>query len=599
VATRAPAVVYPGATVISCSYTLSHGTRPGVVELVCFPQLESLARTGNVVITDAVNGLVIRNCRVVGAKASMSVTAGLTVTVILEDGRCLWRYGTINGHWNIPIPRVFDTPRVAAFNAPAVNQAVAQLAGQSDQFKPPIQEWSRKSARALAELLLQAMGVTSYDVRAIPDDQFIETFWDAATASVELDRLAEFYGCRVSFNPETLHVALVRLGSGQLLPEAPGDELQQDGLGVNPPVPPGRISVYGSPTVWQVRFALEAVGLDFDGQYKPLDQLSYVPPDGWEHHGPPFHQLSATDFYPVGQLPGTRTAREAMALAQESVWRCYRITATTPWTGEFVFPPGDDFGDTVERHHIVLLDHLPEGTYDDLGQRTLMPPRVTGRAFRYDQLNFRNTDVGEVVLGTFGIDPVHRLIRFDSPVLLYEAQGVETEAHWHPAEIYLDAACFLLDPDTHQPQRFRMDYPVAGGGAHEHAVVRDEIRYFHVSDYTTTNEVNTVTTNRPEAEAKAQFFFTGELLRFQTPTPQERIYNGLKRIFTDGAVWQVTVNASQAGITTHASRNNEHSVFVPPYDVRRQAEIGTTGPPSRFRQKVDFGGFSRPDGHYA
>ena len=49
-------------------------------------------------------------------------------------------------------------------------------------------------------------------------------------------------------------------------------------------------------------------------------------------------------------------------------------------------------------------------------------------------------------------------------------------------------------------------------------------------------------------------------------------YNGLMEIDLDGAVSQVSWEVGEGGVSTTASRNEEHSIWVPPYPARRRAE---------------------------
>lgn len=590
-------LAYPGAPgIISIDYTTSHGTRPGLVEMVIHPDLTNLAPVGDVMMTDGVSRMTIANCRVVNTKGDFGIQ-GYTVTVWLEDGRWPWRYGNISGHYNQPIPRVFDTPRVPNYGEVAVNPVIAQLAGQSDQFTPPLQQWSKKSARQLCELLLKAMGVRNFDINAVPNDEYPEVFWDIATASHELDSLCDLFGCRVCFNHETMSVKIVRLGKGEQLPPANGDELQREGFGVDPPEVPRRIAVYGAPKVHQLRFSLEAVLPDFDGQYKPIDEVSYKPKNGWQYISPECFGLDSSTAYNVGQLPGTRTPREAYNLAASSLWRTYRIKETIPFHGTDVLriPATSNYAtDNVDRLHIVLLDYLAEATYDDIGQRSMMPPKIIGRAHRYDKLAFNDTTTGQTCKVTFDIDPVHRIVILHTPLLLHEKRAPNADTYlYYPADIYLEASCHVLDMLTHHPVRYRKAFspPVDGESQSsrpdELGIVREEIRFFHRINYSGSNAVLSTTTNQPECDEKADFFFQGEMARFQITTPQDRLYNGIKRGVLDGAIQQISYSVSMGGATTRISRNNEHSVFIPPYAMRRQWEAGSAENLFRGAKKAD------------
>jgi hypothetical protein len=310
--------------------------------------------------------------------------------------------------------------------------------------------------------------------------------------------------------------------------------------------------------------------------------------------------MASEDAYNLAQLPGTRTIWEAMSLAQQSIFRAYRIKETLPLVGTniFRFPPDSTHAeDEVDRYHIILQDFLPEGTYDDLGQRSLMPPRVFGRSLRLDQLQFAETAAGEQVKATFSIDPIQRLIVFDTHICLNEKRAGDDDYLWYPADIVLECACTLLNAEAHYPERWSKAFNVGGAGTgggtsgggrpDELGIIRDEIRYFERINYTTANEINTRTSNQSECEAKATWFYQGELARFQTTTPQDRVYNGIKLGIPDGAIQQVSYSVSMSGATTQMTRNNEHSVYIPPYALRRNAESGTAESMSQQRARID------------
>jgi hypothetical protein len=571
---------YPGMPgLIEASYTLGHGVTPGIVTLKVFPQLAQLAGTGDVVLTDGVTTVRVPDCRVVDVKVDAEL-GGFTATVFLEDHRWRWRYGaySVDGHYNIPAVRVADVPKVPDWGQQLGNPAQSQFDVFPDQYKPQIQGYTRKTARELGEILCRAMGESSFSVLALPTDQYPEVHWEGANAAQELQLLAEQFGCRVVYNPfGGGGVTLARLGVGAQLPAPAPDELARDGVGFDPPEPPSKIVFYGAPKVWQQRFRLRPVGLDFDGRVKAIDKLSYAPAMKWKYYAPPFAALQSIDVYLNATLPGNRTAYDAHALANATVWRWYQIANTLPKSGDDTFWVPANTSRQEDRHRredVFLTGYLAEAQSDDLGQRSLFPAKVYGRAYR-GSISYLTTEKGEQVRIPFAVDAERQLVMFAAPVYYVgHEENDTTKPILVDPELVLECAVMVRDPVTHQLVRPRYEFTVPGGTTGELAVVKEEIREYWVAEYGNfdSHTVRKATTNADECRHKAKYFFDAEVARFQLLTPQDRTYNGIKGLACDGAVQQVTWSMSPSGALTRASRNTEHSVVIDPYAQRRLRE---------------------------
>ena len=151
---------------------------------------------------------------------------------------------------------------------------------------------------------------------------------------------------------------------------------------------PKKILVVCDPTWYGCGLELEAVGLDEDGQWKLLNDLSYLPAQGWENEWP-------TLFSGVSEGP--------RSLALSTVFRCYRLKApqTMPFSG--VSPISD----------ITLVD------LDDyrLVTGAVWPPRayVSGTWWPYTD-HFRNTANCPIYAADFRISHGERIVVFDYPV---------------------------------------------------------------------------------------------------------------------------------------------------------------------------------------
>ena len=79
-----------------------------------------------------------------------------------------------------------------------------------------------------------------------------------------------------------------------------------------------------------------------------------------------------------------------------------------------------------------------------------------------------------------------------------------------------------------------------------------------------------------EADAifRANYYLQGMLLKYQITGALTLEYNGIMPITCDGAISQVTWQVGDGRkCSTIASRNSEHSTYLPPYPARRRAEV--------------------------
>jgi len=582
-------ISFPGAASIqSATYTLQHGISPGLITIVCNPGLGGLAPTGPVTFGDGQRSMTIPNCRVEAGEFKAD-TGGQTITVRLFDRRWMWRYGVIFGHWNVPCPRLADVPKINESGTQTGNQANVA----PDEDLPPIQQGTKKSARRLCELCLEAMGEKRYDIRNIPENDYPEVNWDAANPAQELQSLAERYGCRVVYNPIRDNVTLAVLGVGIPMPDAPPGFIASDGITVDPPEPPGRIVVYGAPIRYQVRFTLEAVGLDFDGRVKLLDDLSYKPAGGWRSKSPPF-LVDAWDF--AAALPGSRTEIDADPLANESVYKWFRIKETLPIqkTGEFWVPvESRDYIDKINRNGIVLLESRVETSEDDLGERLMISATCYGETFD-GSLTYGTTLPGQEVRTPFSIDSARQIIKFVEPQYLDYKEGGRSFVR--PANLILETACHVTERRTNSIRRFRYEFNVGGPRKgtrpphDEYVVVREDIQNYVKVNYVDAidNRVNTTVSNKPACDKQALYYAQAELAKFQTKAAQTRAFNAVMPVICDGAIQSVMWSVSLGGITTQVSRDGELAAVALPYNVRRRQEQ------ENLRRLYEDRGYTRP-----
>lgn len=588
-------ISYPGiSSPVQASYTLQHGANPGVVAIDINPvDLAQIALSGPMVFGDGNTSVVIPSCRLERADITRD-PSGHRIRLYLFDRRWKWPYYTISGHYNEPVARVYDVPKVARPRAGGQTPQQSGNATQRDDSDklPSVQEERKRSARGLARLLLTQMGEKRFNIAALPDNDFPEVNWDVANCARELETLCEKYGCRISYNPFTDSAVVVRLGHGSDLP-APGPG--EDGgltVGIDPPEPPSKIVVYSAPRVYQVRFELEAVGLDFDGRVKLLDDLTYKPTAGWNKKPPPIHFRNDDTITFATPLPDGYTYLDANNVANQSVYRWYRIRYTLPRPKDanpddvndssFWFrPDSKDPKDKVPRNRIELLEYLPEASEDAFKQRILMPARVYGRTTRGDA-NYRQTTLEQEVKVPFEIDNDRQLIKFVRPMV-----SLHTVGEANPAILILECGVRIRDKDSAAYRRWtytleppkrptKRKNPVATS---EYALVQDDVKHWTRIDYVnptnndiTTTSINTVTSNEPACKEQARYYAEGALALFQTKATGQQTYNGIKQLACDGVVQSVTWMAGPVPQTVASANSEAPSVRMPYLVARRQAE---------------------------
>ena len=229
--------------------------------------------------------------------------------------------------------------------------------------------------------------------------------------------------------------------------------------------------------------------LDFDAAVEAQNakarwavlQLAVPPDSKWRFSPPPFHgDVQATDRL---------TRAQALALAQESVWKWYRILAVDPFDGRWPMTlPG--FGALLRREQLVIKDeqivhvtpekadeNITDGQglpvirdfYDGLARRK--PARCYGSYSRgltapIGLMDTRlgqdvngNTDADAEVYVPFEIDAPRYLVRFSSPIYRLLNQSLE------PANLALQTTVNVRNASTNQLEHYIRTYNIGGNRA--------------------------------------------------------------------------------------------------------------------------------------
>ncbi|QDU06839.1 hypothetical protein [Gimesia aquarii] len=364
----AGSVLYPGIKqIVGVSYTRSHGITPDICRIEMAPQTLDPKDKDYVPIepdgflifqfdTVKVNTdlfgrkttvnktiqILMQSCRADRASVRRSETSE-NWTIPIFDRRWKWQFGSFSGHWNTKKNGV-------------------------------IEKRKEKTVRELAEMCLDAMGEIKYETKTLDElekNKKIsyrkkvrpEVHWDRIPPAQALNDLLTPLGYRVCLGWDDI-VRIEKQGVGALLPT---EDLMSGGFDAELPETPDSVTVLGGITMHEALWELEPVGLDLDGDWRPINHLSYAPFDSqgnaeWEFSIPPNYPEIRYKFDEIkfDQTPSDdeyRKRKEQYTLAVQTVYRSYRLK----------YPVGTKEDESLRKKYDDLGYQL--GLVVDLGHR--------------------------------------------------------------------------------------------------------------------------------------------------------------------------------------------------------------------------------------
>jgi hypothetical protein len=526
-------------SVQSGTYTIAHGTQPGVAVIYAYPQDNPPALVGELTISFGDRVLRLRDCLL----DSLEPRTGGTGTIVecrIKDRRWKWQNPVISGRYN-----VYQDDGLLDFA-------------------------TEKTPQQLAALCFEALGETGFQVGALPNDGRPTVDWNYASAAQALDRLCDEYGCRVILDA-TDTARIVQLGVGAPLP--PNGSLMSGGTSIDPPETPSEIIATG-PCEFQFDFPLRAIGRDVDDTNKPIDSLTYKPADGW-------------GFADVeGEMLGV-DGSEAEALAAATVYRWYQIE----------FPAGGfDFSSLgfptplTLRQHIELLPYQVETQTGNDGIERARPPVVYGVWF-----NARDEDANEVteflpldqesdaeqhiltqIQGGFSLDLQNHIVRFGFPVFKQKTAAGGVIEYDEP-DLRLRIGFRIRRPDTFAVVSSEASKTMASGIAPPLYVSADYLKRKIRPEFaaTTSFTITGVVDNEAEFRREAELLANGVAQTFQTLESATATFEEILAIGLDGAIQQITWSVdSNSTAKTTVQRNNDVQTYLPSYRERRLRQVG-------------------------
>ena len=477
---------------VELTYTQTVGWSPDVALLRFNPQVASIAKTGTITLTWDGTTITLPNC-VVDLGTLRLTDDGRYMLLKVFDRRKLWEYAPgISGEYNVIRTNEYVTAK-------------------------------QKNLRQLATILLNALGETSADVSVLPTDIYPPVSWECEDVVEAAEVLLSEHGFSVALGYGTEAVTIVRLGSGATL-STTDRFVGSDTYDVN--LVPRYVRNCFAPSVAQVRLKLEAIGLDTDGTWQPIDDLSFAPVGGWGKVPP--HTLNGA----VAAL----TDPQKLA-AQAYVFRAYRAKGFADDTWDIPDGSGtlNDLTDILPISNRLLQteDVRPDMSYspavvygkylresDELAnpvipgsETTVVADQVSGRGLEF------YGDVGMIVF--------HRPIYY-----------IDTD-EFKPADLWLEAVIRIRDTTNFAWRHYEYDVEVDATGYGYHTVKHD-LRAETIVEYNTSHVVTGFTTNETSIEAVGDAMAAAVAGMYTATAGQFVAYNKPKlNLRCDGAILQV------------------------------------------------------------
>jgi len=498
-------------------YTQVRGVAPGKVSVQIVPQSTSLAAVGAVTFIYGIETQTLPDC--LADKSNVHISpSGFKGSITLQDRRWRWsRYPSVSYHFN---ERDTNGNLIAA---------------------------TLFSHRQIVTQLLADIGETNIDVSAVATNFYPEVDVYCMRPDTLLDQVTSDwgYGICLGFNADPVKV--VQVGVGESLPT---ENLMAAAEGLDPPTPPQYVRVCFAPSVAQARFKMIAVGMDTDGNIKPIADLSYAPLSGWETENPEMPNVLKT--YDKDS--------DEYKLAIKTVFRWY-IPATFA-DGGLNLPDGSGLISSINQV-LPMLPQLVETEFIN-GVPYNPQPRVYGIHMQRTAPVRLPSLINDEVGFPFTFDEHRGLVAFSEAVFVSNT----VEETISPSELYLESAFRLRNSVTNQLASYMKDTEVSSSGFGYHSIndptnfARTVVTYDsdHVVTGTITNRVN-LDSLAAEYSANALGMYTysardvGWYNRPKFDIRLDGLISQIKHVITDG-------DSNEPGHHTVASRNMNTDPFT-------------------------------------
>jgi hypothetical protein len=513
---------YPGLFKINRG-TVSRGLgiTPAVFSFSIAPQPELPKETGTLTLFYGRQKVELKDCKV--DQVAFSTDGANILTVSILDFRWKWSFGSISGHYNIRNP----DGTIRGFLNVNDRRAVVN---------------SERTPQELATLLLEAMGVVSFDVGDLPNDARPTVEWEGENPAAMLADLCEQLGCFIVPGLDN-SVSIRQQNTGGQLPNI-GHVHRRD-QSIDPAEMPDELRIWCGETYYQADVALEAVAEDVDSSLKLLNDVSYKPLGGW----------TITDVPEFNDV-----APEAKNLAKKSVFRYYRVKVPA-------LIPG--FGLVEKLDQLLPLTDVQVDSTTNNGIKDPKPAIVFGvwtaeggdSVNQADELLPVQDDQDETVIRDFSLDRERGLVMMGD--FVYKLIGEVPDITIGPAELVLRAAFTVRSPETMAYVRYEKALPNRGRrfGTGHRLIKKEDLRLTHRCDYIRGDDgvfrVGEITTNQKEVDEEADYYLTHEARAYETQLAETIVYSGIYPIELDGTIMRVSYNIGSPFASTTVERGRD------------------------------------------
>jgi hypothetical protein len=372
-------VFYPGlTTTLGGEMTLRRGIRPSIATVWIVPQDGLNLPPGT--LTFNLDGTTIQfpDARIDTAFLRNEFTMERQRWAVqIADRRWRWKYGSIDGEYNVRLPDGTVDPN------------------------------ERKTPQELAMLCLAKLG--GGDASQMPTGVWPYIKWVGKNPAEALQELCDMVACTVVLGLDNT-VRIIPLGVGVDEGVLESGYPRHQRYRVTPRQRPQMLKVVCGPTRYQAKLATNAIARETDGEQKLLEDVDWAPDNILQES--PWNFPSLTDD-------------EERAAAFDSAWRWYRVAGVNEedsWT-----VPGSSTRVTELKQLLPLYPDLVDTALDLDDIKRPLFPYVTGEFWAYGD-GPNNTDEDHRYTGPFKLRRDRGVIEFPWPVFMLDDDQYLLEA---------------------------------------------------------------------------------------------------------------------------------------------------------------------------
>lgn len=452
-----------------------------------------------------------------------------------------------------------------------------------------------KTAKQLMELCLDAMGETGYTTIAVDSLARPAIDWRGDNPALMLQELCSQLGYVVAFNA-TNQVVIHKEGVGTALPATDGSQENEflKSLTVQNGALPTAVRVACGNIQYQCMMLLEPVGLEPNGEIKPIASLSYTPAGGWDPNNVP--------TFPAVVGATTVNGREIShnELARKSVYKWWQAKNIVGVNLPSWKPPGfvDNSGDpeVITRDDVLpLKPYRNSYTTEANGKKTRQRFQVTGVFYLGDD-DQQNSRLGTPWNGNASLDGDTGVVKLDKHALLLNTGVPES---WEPAQLYLTCVVEVnvAKQGGNQKQYWGYTLSVPGGGAGVRTIDYPDIEPLVTANYNAL-ALQGATNNLTDVNAVASYYATAARDQLQPSDGQVIGYESFRPIALDGIRRQVRWSFGSSELPrTVATANTEIDLNYPTYsEITAEAVSRAVERRARRRDRLAGVEAERPQG---